>query len=98
MGKCYMDQMVNVKNLSTGILILMTQKSKVTTSNHSGAKGLPFCIQKWYFIIQEENRGRKEGLNNFLKCNRCHLTCVLNIVTLLLYYEIYIGSTCKVQN
>ena len=94
MGKCYMDQ----NNGESGefihwnfnILRLKSQKLQLPTT----------LEQKVYRFVSRNtiSSSRKEGLKNFLKCNRCYLTCVLNIVTLLLYYEIYIGSACKVQN
>ena len=75
-----MDQMVNLKNLSTGILIFPDSKVKVTTSNHSGAKGLLFSIQKQYFIVQEG--GTKEFFEiqplPFNLCAKyCHITPLL---------------------
>lgn len=45
-------------------------------SNHSGAKGLPFCIQKQYFIIQEG--GTKEFFEmQLLPFNLCAKYCLI---------------------
>ena len=86
MGKCYMDQIVNVKNLSTGILIFPDSKVKSYNLQPLWSKRSTVLYPEMVFHHPGGEQGEEGGTKEFFEmqplpfnlCAKyCHITPLL---------------------